>query len=869
MRKTSMKKPLQEPPVTARWILKKIVKSGNDDFALGDLYELYTARLQDQSRMKAVCWFWSEILRSFPRFLVTEMFWHLGMAVHIVRTAFRNMKKYKIYSMINCTGLAVSLGCVIFIVLLIRYELSFDLFHTNNNRIFRVFTEDKRPDGSFFKAPVMLPFAPAVKNDLPEVEKVTRIKSSSCLVSRGDQQFYESMYYADKEFLDVLSFPLITGDSRSMLADPFSVVMTEKLVRKYFGIENPIGQVITLNHSENYVLTGILKDVPANSHLRFDMLVSFATLESKNVSALQEWTSFSDDYTYVLLRQGSNPSDIERKLPLLLKKYAGDKAMQKHVLHLQPLKDVHFSMLAYDDAVTISVTYLYVFSAIAFLILMIACINFINLTTARSGVRVKEVAMRKVVGASRVQLIWQFILESLIMSTLSVVVAVIIISCILPFCNNYLHKNILLDLVKDSSLVFILIGIAVVTGLIAAGYPALFLSGFHPARILKRPVMLKKGKGYSFRAVLVMFQFAVSIALMIGTLTVYRQIQYMRRKPLGFDADPVVVIPLRNRLVQTDHEAFKNAILRHGFILSATLSNGTPASGYSRVSNYIPEGGSDRDAVYMLTIEADCDFISTYNLEIISGRNFSKTRAMDRSGTYILNETAAEKLGWNHSIGKRLAMGSEDQKEIIGIVRDFHYFSLQNVILPTVITIGSTQSQFLSIRMDTQSVPEALNFIEATFKKFSPMVPFQYFFIDKQFERYYRSEKTIGGLLLTGTGIGVLISCMGILGLAAFIGEQRRKEIGIRKTLGGSVTSVVTLVFKDLIRIILLANVIGCPVAYWILTTWLRNFAYRIQMGAGVFILSGSVVLIVAMFTAGYHVLKAACMNPVDVLKYE
>ncbi len=863
-----MRSESKKPSRLALWIMRKMMKSDDFEYAIGDLQEMFELATQEKSPKRTKYWFWMEVIRSIPRFLKNVICWRFIMVKNYLKVALRNIRGHKAHSFINIFGLAIGMGCVILSALVVQYELSFDDFHEKRDRIYRVYMEEERSDGVFRSAPVMLPFAPAVRQEFPEVEKAVRIKERTMLVSSGKSPFYENILYADEELLDVFSFPLLEGNPGTALAEPFSVVITEKMADKYFGDEDAIGRVLTFQNSDDYKITGILKDIPSNSHLDMHFLLSFSTLSRARNPSLESWTSRSDDYTYILIREGYSATDLEQKFPGLLKKYAGENVMEKYTMRLQSLTDVHFSTLVYDNAKTIPVLYLTICLVIAVFILLIACVNFTNLSTARSVQRAKEVGMRKVVGAQRIQLIRQFIIESLLMSFLANVNAMLMISLILPRFNDFIGKALSINLVRNHDLLFILLGTVVFTGLIAGSYPAFILSGFIPVRVLKDQYHAGR-KGFSLRAFLVVSQFAISVVLMIATMTVYTQINFMRNKDLGMHSDQIVVIPVRESPIRHNVESLKSVLLQNSSILGITASNGTPASGYSYTSNCMPEGGNKDDEFYIQVLSVDYDFIKTYELELIDGRSFARDFSTDGQSAYLINETAVKKIGWVDPLGKRISQGQEEPRTIIGVIKDFHYFSVRDQIAPTVFDLELDDVKFVSVKLRTESIAQTLSFIEAKFTEFAPNYPFEYFFIDDKFDRSYRAERSMGSFLLFSTILGILICSLGILGLISFTAEQRLKEIGIRKTLGATTPKIFGLLVKNFLKLVLMANFIAWPVGYFAMDRWLENFPYRIGLDVGIFFISSLLALTIALLTISYHTMKSARMSAVEALKYE
>jgi putative ABC transport system permease protein len=615
--------------------------------------------------------------------------------------------------------------------------------------------------------------------------------------------------------MDIFSFPLKAGDASQALAHPFSVVITEKITEKFFGDENPVGKTLTIQNSNDYRIAGILEEIPGNSHLRFDALASFSSLNNTERVRGNYWDRFSNDYTYILLKEGAHPEDVQSHFPAFMAKHIPAEE-DRYALQLQPLTDIHLSSLNYDVARRNNKEYLYAYSAIAVFILIIACINFMNLATARSAGRAREVGIRKVVGAHRSQLVHQFFSESVLTALLSLAAAIGLVALLLPLFNQFIQEKLSFDLWHDWSLILSLLGLCVFVGFVSGSYPALILSSFKPDKVLKN-VFHKGKKGLSFRTVSIVLQFAISIMLIIATAVVYAQLHFMRNKDLGFDAKQVLVIHTRSDSLQDKIEAFKNEITRNPFITSVSASFGTPASGAGSGRAFVPEGFPEGETLHLETLFVDYDFIDTFGMELLRGRNFSRNFSTDEEEAFILNETAAKKLGWDDPIGKHLSLEDTDIRgRVIGVVKDFHYDSVEYAISPMVLTL----------------------------------LPFQISFT-------------------YCTVLALLISCMGIFGLASFTAEQRTKEIGIRKVLGASVQGIIYLLSKEFVKWVFVANIIAWPLAYFVMHKWLESFAYRTHIDVWIFALSGILALFIALLTVSYQSIKTAIANPIDSLRYE
>jgi len=858
------------PPKPFVSLLERIILPQDRESLPGDFEEEYNYITHDKGVNNAIMWYLLNSIKLIPTFIKNSFIWSLIMFKNYLKIALRNIKNHKGYSFINISGLSIGLTCCILILLFVRNELSFDKFHKNSDQIYRIFTENEHSGEPFYMAPTMLPLAPALHSDFPEILRVVRVsQKNSVLMSSGDTKFYERFLYVDQDFFKIFTFSLISGDPETALSEPYSVIITQDAAEKYFGSENPLGKMMTIQNDQAYKVTGILKKVPPNTHMRFTVLASFSSLNNTERVKNNNWTSFSNDYTYIMLQDEVDPGGLEKKFPAFLKKYMEPDAVRQYKLHLQPLTEIYFSSLAYDYARTYEKNYLYAFSVVAFFILLIACINFMNLTTARSSGRAKEVGLRKVAGAYRNQLIKQFLAKSVYLSLLALIIAVILVFLILPEFNNLIRRRISISLYNDFSLFAGFFGISVIAGLLSGSYPAFFLSAFQPVKVLKGAIA-KGSKIISFRTVFVVAQFTISTVLIIATIIVFDQLNYMKTKELGFEKNQIIVIDVPHVVSVDQYEALKAKLLQNPSILSASATNGAPGSGRTNSSNYKAEDLPDGEDIYMQTISCDYDFIATMGLEIKEGRNFSKEFTTDESVAYLINETAVNKIGWDSPVGKWISLGgTENRGNIIGVVKDFHYRSVHAQIEPTVLKIDFSRIGFVTLKIKPFDISRTLSFVEEKWKEFSPHYPLDYYFMDEQFENYYRFEQRLGILFTQCSLLAIFVSCLGIFGMISFTAEQRRKEIGIRKVLGSSISGIVLMLSKELFRWILIANIIAWPLAYYCMNKWLQQFAYRTVPSLSSFVLAGVLTLVIALLTVTYQTVKAAIANPVDALKCE
>jgi putative ABC transport system permease protein len=781
------------------------------------------------------------------------------------KIAFRNIRKYKGYSFINIASLAIGIACCMLIIFYVGFELSYDNYHKDADRIYRIGLDRNLPWEKNTCATVGYPLAAHLKKNLPQVEYAGRIQPRNVLIKKEDKVFYENdFFYVDKDIFNIFTIPFIRGNAEQALINPETIVISQSMANKYFGEEDPLGRMLTVD-SNDFQITGIVKDPPSNTHFKYGFITSLKD-SSLPERIRNSWTA-SMVYTYLKLAPKTDNSDFTRMM---------NKALEGHIdsetlyFFLQPIKDIHLhSHLLAELEPPGNPFYLYIFSTIAVLILMIASINFINLSTARSANRAKEIGVRKVVGAFRNQLINQFIGESLFTTILSVGAAFIIVDLSLPFFNRLVDMQFTVNDFFKLEFFILLIFIILFSGIIAGSYPAIFLSAFKPALILKGKLRLGT-KRSTLRKIMVIGQFTISIILVISTITSYRQLRFMKNEKLGFSKEQKLIIPVqRGADISENYETVKSEFLKHSRITGATVSGGIPGriqtSETYRLFNETEDKGQQ-----MKTLFVDKDFIQEYGIELAAGRTFFNEINSLRETEFLINETAVRALGLHSpqdAIGKRL-VGWEGGK-IVGVVRDFHFQGLQQEIESLVITNFTWMYSFITLTLSTEEISQTLSFAQDKWEELFPGIPYAYYFLDEDFNRLYRSEEKTGTLIGAFTLIGVLVACFGLFGLASFMAEQRTKEIAIRKVHGARVSDTVSLLIKDFVKWILISNSIAWPVAYFVVNRWLQNFFYRVNLGIGIFIFTGFIVLAIALLTISYQVIKTATTNPVDYLRYE
>ncbi len=805
------------------------------------------------------------------------------MLRNYLKITLRNLLKYKLYSIINIVGLAIGIACCALILLFVQDELGYDRFHEQGANIYRI-AEKAISNGELAEeaASVPVPVALALRTDFPEVREVARffsLNQQTPVVSYNEKKFLEQRFFlADSNVFRMFNFAFLKGDARTALNEPGTLVITEAMATKYFGTDEALGKTLLLNNRLPFKVTGILRDLPTNSHIQFDFLASMTGIDAifREIGVGLVWSRswyWNPCYTYILLPQSERSSDFEARLKPFVKKYFPPMLRDETVLYLQPLLDIHLHSHLFNELQPNGdILYVYVFAATGLFILVIACINFMNLATARSSGRAKEVGLRKVMGAQRQQLIIQFLGESFILCLIAVVLAVVLIEMFLPVFNALARKSLTTQYLDNWLMSFGLLGIVLFVGFFSGSYPAIFLSAFQPIESL-RAAMSSKARRPLLRKALVVFQFSIAVCLIIGTGVVYNQLYYIHHKDLGFTKEQIVVIPIRGTPVKNQPETFKEELLKNPQVLAAAASSEVLGRlGATQVKPYLAQGLKPGDMLQWPGISADVDFLKTYGIHVVEGRGFSRDFLSDSSG-YILNESAVAHLGWKEPLGKKFSMArqgaSEPMGSVIGVTTDFHYLPLHKRIEPTAINIAPNIFDYLSIRISPDDIPGTIRFIESTWAQFVPDRPSDFFFLDDAFDKTYRSEAILGKLSSYFSVLAIVIACLGLFGLASFTTEQRTKEIGIRKVLGASLPSILLLVSKDFSKLVFFANLIAWPVSYFMMNRWLQEFAYRAEMSVWLFAAAGVLSLLIAFVTTSVQAMKTAGLNPVTTLRYE
>jgi putative ABC transport system permease protein len=801
------------------------------------------------------------------------------MLRNYVKTAIRNLWKNRTFSLINIGGLAVGMAVSFLILLYILNEVTYDRFNENYTNIYRMATKIDA-QGRHLEVPsVPAPLGPALVEQFPEVIQAARLRvRGKGIISYKDKLFEESgIYHADPDLFRIFTIPVVRGNPDTWLEAPFTMVVTEEIAHKYFGDEDPMGKTIKIDDRNTYTITGIVQKMPENSHFKFSMIGSLSSLE-KLQRDLNLWMGFNYN-TYILLEGNPNLEEITQKYHNLLMANMPDQFKQLGVevqIFLQALPEIHLhSHLEAEMEPPGNPAFIRILTTIALFILLIACINFMNLSTAQSARRAREVGMRKVLGAHRRKLIAQFLGESLLLSFISLVIAVIFIFFLLPVFNQLVSKGLVFNPAQNGMILVGLLGVTLLVGLMAGVYPAFFLSSFVPLEVLKS--RFKAGKGHSFfRNGLVSLQYIISITLICCTFVIFYQLHHVKNRNLGFDKEQIVVIPFRGQVHQK-HEVLKNEILRLPGVIKAACSSSDP-SGVNNETMFSFEGIAQKKQVFPF-MDIDTDYLDTMGMELAAGRNFSPDRPSDKKAV-ILNETLVQQLGWDNPLGKIVSMIDVEETEstgpqfievpytVIGVVRDFHFESLHQKIRGHLMKMAGEVNR-ISVKLRPGSIAETLRSGEKIWRELEPAYPFQYTFLDESFDRLYRSEQRMGQIFISFTSIAILISCLGLFGLASFTTEQRTKEIGIRKVLGASLSNILLLLSREFTKWVLLANLIAWPIAYYAMWKWLQGFAYRIDLEFWIFLLSGIMAFFIALLTVVSKSLGAATTNPVNALRYE
>lgn len=874
-----MKKNRAKPPRLNQWILKKLLPSEERRYFLEGIEERYEREFKDRGRISALFWYSKDIICTIPLLIIDYFSGSIIMLKNYITITIRNIRKHKEISLINITGLIIGMVCCILILVYIGFELSFDRYHENANEIHRIAYKAKFSGQAVDVAIVPALMGPTLVSDIPEVLEAVRFYNpGDVLIGHQEKTFNESgLLYADNSVFNVFSFRLIKGNPKSVLEAPYTMVISQEISNKVFGNEDPIGKILKVNNEIDCTVTGIIEEPPSNSYFNFSMLASFETLYKTRPRRLSSWFNW-DNYTYLLIQKDIDYKVLESKLVDFNQKHLGVFLKAAGITdvfsYFQPLTKIHLhSRVQGEFGKTSDIRYVYSYGIIAIFILAMACINFMNLATANSSKRAKEIGVRKVLGSKRRDLVLQFFGESLCVSIISILIAFIIALLGIPLFNSLIGQRVNIQYIETPLLIGIVLLIAIFVGLVSGIYPAFFLSAFKPVGVLKTNIWQGSKKSI-FRKALVVFQFSISIALIVGTGIVFCQLKYMKKTDLGFNKDQLLVIPLNGKEIWERADLLKTAFASVKGVENSTISSMVPGEDRQRANMFYPEGWEQE--VIMPTLYVDSEFLDTYEVEIIDGRGFSRNLQTDEQNAVLINESAVKKFGWLNPVGKKIEMAHDPtdlQKRepftVIGVIKDINFRPLSEAIIPTVLRCRLDYPHRITLKMNSYNVSELIKSLEEKWYEAFPHHPFEYFFLDDFFDSHYRKEEHLGRLFRTFTLIAIFIGCLGLFGLASFDAEQRTKEIGIRKVLGAPSSEIAFFLVRDFMKWVLLANVIAWPLAYFAMNKWLQSYAYRIEIGIWIFILSALMAVAIAFFTISYKAVKAARVNPADSLRYE
>jgi putative ABC transport system permease protein len=808
----------------------------------------------------------------------------IAMIKNYLKIAWRNLSRYKFISFINIFGLTVGLTCCLLILSYILHEVSYDRFQPNADRTYRISRSFHNEQGiqSLHLSAIAPAFGPPLKNEFPEIEKITRLYSNgNTSFVYADKKFFETkVFFADENFADVFRVNMVRGNPKTALEHPFSILITEEIAKKYFGSENPLDKLVKLDNNLPCKVEGIYKAFPSNTHLHPDVLISFNTLNDSTIYGQRQLqTSWGNNsfYTYIVLPKHYDASQMESRFPAFINKYyhfpeepAGFVGSKYTHLYLHKLTDIHLTSHLDDEIETNGdIKRIYIFSIIAFFILLIACINYMNLSTARSVLRAKEIGIRKAVGAERKEIIMQFLSESVIISWIAILFAFSCTAIFLPLLNKFSAQDISINILFKWQVIVPLLIVPFVVGIVSGIYPAVFMSAFQPVKVLKG--LFKINGNLSLRKALVIVQFAISIILIISTAVVFKQLKYMQEKSLGLDKDYVITMnnppAFGNRF-----EGFKNELLQNTDIKNLARSSRIPSG---RLLDAQDVAVPANDTVIPLQVDlkmvsVDYSFVPTYSISVAAGRNFSTAYREDSSG-YIINEAAVKVLGWKsptEAVNKELVYG-RNKGRVIGVVKDFNFESLRQPIVPLILFSNPNWLNRVSVKLSGRNLSSSIGFIETTWKKYLPETPFDYSFLDDRYKKLYETEKRQKSIFTAFAFIAIFIACLGLFGLSAFAISQRVKEIGIRKVLGADVSTIVALLSKDFMKLVGVAAILAFPIAWFFMNKWLQDFAYRISIQWWIFLLAAFIAVVIALLTIGSQAIKAAVANPVKSLRTE
>jgi len=847
------------------WIISKVTDTEMCKTIMEDLEFEFAQRNKENGKLAAYLHHIWQCLIIIITLKIENTTGGFSMFKNYIKITLRNIKSSKLYSALNIIGLAVGLASFILIALYVQFELSFDKNYENTDRIYRVVRD--------IKTYTPAPLGQALKDNFPEFEAVTRIiQEKNMLVSHEQNHFIEEeFYWAGSETFKIFTIPFISGDPETALNNPLSIVISQKTAKKYFGNEDPLGKILIVNNQTNFTVKGVFSDMPANSHFIMDVVVPYKDYFQVHGGDITHWGGHFS-CTYSLLKEGVDPKALESKIhPVieipLYEQYGYPKPYHQ-MYFLQPITEIHLhSHRMQEISINNDIKYIYLFSSIAFLILFIACINYMNLATARSIRRSREVGMRKVVGAQRKQLVLQFLGESVTMTILALILSILIILLVLPAFNNLVERPLSFDPVSNPQLFIGLTFIVVFVGLFAGSYPAMSVSGFKPITVLSG-VFTRSSKGNKLRNSLVVFQFSITIILFICTLTIQKQLSLIRNIDVGYNKEQIITLTTRDKDVRKNIEIIKNELNQSPDVTAVSTSSRLPNDIETFISRDINKNKPD-ELITIFYNSADYDYVDLYDIEIVEGRNFSRDFASDANGVYLINEAFIEATEWESPVGMTFSPWRDQSGEIVGVMKDFHFHSLHSPVDPLFIRLNPNAVFKMSIKINSSNIPKTIDYVKSLMKKFSSNYPFEYSFFDEVFDRAYHTEQRMVNIFSSFAFLAIIIACLGLFGLSTFAVEQRTKEIGIRKVVGASVPRVAMLLSKEFIRWVVLANLIAWPIAYFAMNKWLQNFVYRINQNLSLFMFAALIALVIAVLTVSMQSIKAAFAKPADSLKYE
>jgi putative ABC transport system permease protein len=871
------KKPVH-PPYLAKKLLSFMRRYSEEYSSGGDLVEEYREIARERGRCIAYLWYWWQVLYAIPVYIMLQIEFGGTMFINYLKVAFRNIKKQKSFSMINISGLAVGIACFFLIMLYVQFEMSYDKFHKNSGRIYRAVPN---LENYVFTPP---PLAPILKEEYPEIESIARIsrfgisrRDRILFLYKGKQILENDVFLADPEIFDVLTLDLIKGNPQTALSDPNSIIMTEAMAEKYFGDEDPMGKTLTYENSHAFQVTGIMKNYPENSHLSINFIIPF---ENNRIIQGYDLTSWGWQYvhTFCLIHEKADIKAMEKRSNAMLIKHRYNNEVNEHnkddQIYFFPITKIYLHPPAGGGPYN----FLCILILTAFFILIVACINYINLTTARSVNRAKEIGIRKVVGANRKQLIRQLLLESTLVTVFAFCFSLIIIYMFLPVFNRLVDRNLSLDPMNNFQFIQLFFFLFVLVGIASGSYPALFISSFKPASTIKGHLKTSS-KGKVLKNSLAIFQFGISIILIFCTFVVKNQLDFIQNKETGFAKDQIVNIVVRDKNARKNFENITMELQKNPEIIAASASSHLPNSiGYSGGISW-PGKTKDEKSVQSNFGMADFDFCRVFDLKIVRGRDFSKKELIDRNGAFLINESAANELMWDNPLGKEISCWGSTGR-IVGIMEDFNFRSFYSKISPLSIFLNPNMQTealafnerneyYISVKIRGNSIPETIEFLKQEMKRFSPDYPFEYFFFNDFFNMTYSSVERTGNIFSSFALISIFISCLGLVGLSAYMAVTRTKEIGIRKVLGAKSVNIFYNLSKEFVIWILISTIFAFPVGWYFMNKWLQEFAYRTDLSVWIFLLSGLAALAVALLTVSYQSIKAATANPADSLRYE